>query len=150
MNLSGTAFEWLMMPVFMVTHSDRFFFLINIVSYLLLPSLVFLVFVATGFPRRVAWFWMWLLPAALCYAMQAGSISNDTIAVIYFLSAIYFALQARRTCDVRNLWLAFLAAGLLTGVKASNLPLLLPVAWAFWPALGLMERRLASSVAVVF
>jgi len=150
MNLSGTAFEWLMMPVFTVTHSDRFFFLINIVSYLLLPSLVFLVFVATGFPRRVAWFWMWLLPAALCYAMQAGSISNDTIAVTYFLSAIYFALQARRTCDVRNLWLAFLAAGLLTGVKASNLPLLLPVAWAVWPALGLMERRFGSSIAVVF
>jgi hypothetical protein len=149
MNVSGTGFEWLMMPLFVVTHSDRFFFLINTVSYLLLPSLVFLAFAAAGLPRRVAWFWMWLLPAALCYAMQAGSISNDTIAVIYFLSAIYFALQARRTGNVRNLWLAFLAAGLLTGVKASNLPLLLPVAWAFWPVLGLLKRRLASSVAVV-
>jgi len=148
-NVSGTGFEWLMMPVFMVTHSDRFFFLINIVSYLLLPSLVFLVFVAAGFPRRVAWFWMWLLPAALCYAMQAGSISNDTIAVVYFLSAIGFALQARRTCDVRNLWLAFLAAALLTGVKASNLPLLLPIAWAFWPVLRLLGKRIVSSVAVV-
>jgi hypothetical protein len=149
MNLSGTGFEWLMMPLFAATHCDRFFFLINIVSYLLLPSLVFLVFVAAGVARRVAWLWMWLLPAALCYAMQAGSISNDTIAVTYFLSAIYFALQARRTGNVCNLWLAFLAAGLLTGVKASNLPLLLPVAWAIWPALGLMEKRFGSSIAVV-
>ena len=149
MNLSGTAFEWLMMPLFVVTHSDRFFFLINIVSYLLLPSLVFVVFAVAGLPRRVAWFWMWLLPAALCYSMQAGSISNDTIAATYFLSAIYFALQARRTRNIRDVWLAFLAAGLLTGVKASNLPLLLPIAWAFWPVLLLLERRFASSVAVV-
>jgi hypothetical protein len=149
MNLSGTNFEWLMMPLFVVTHSDRFFFLINIVSYLFLPTLIFLVFVAAGLPRRVAWFWMWLLPAALCYAMQAGSISNDTIAATYFLSAIYFALQARRTCSVRNLWMAFLATALLTGVKASNLPLLLPLAWAIWPALRLMEKRLGASVAVV-
>ena len=150
MNLSGTGFEWLMMPIFVVTHSDRFFFLINIVCYLLLPGLIFVVFVACGVGRRLAWFWMWLLPAALCYAMQAGSICNDTIAATYFLAAIYFAFQARRTCDVRDLWLAFLAAGLLTGVKATNLPLLLPVAWAIWPALRLVERRFAGSVAVVF
>jgi hypothetical protein len=149
MNLAAANFEWLMMPLFAVTHSDRFFFLINIAGYLLLPSLVFLAFVATGVTRRVAWFWMWLLPAALCYAMQAGSISNDTIAVTYFLAAIFFALQARRCCNVRNLWLAFLAAGLLSGVKASNLPLLLPLAWALWPALGLMEKRFASSIVVV-
>jgi hypothetical protein len=149
MNLSGTAFEWLMMPLFVVTHSDRLFFLINIVAYLLLPGLVFVVFVAGGAARRVAWFWMWLLPASLCYAMQAGSISNDTIAATYFLSAIYFAFEARRTCAVRNLWLAFLATGLLTAVKASNLPLLLPVAWAIWLALRLVEKRFAISVAVV-
>ncbi|MGP8200402.1 MAG: hypothetical protein ACLQU4_12975 [Limisphaerales bacterium] len=149
MNLAGTGFEWLMMPLFVLTHSDRLFFLINIIAYLLLPGLVFLVFVAAGVARRVAWFWMWLLPAALCYAMQAGSISNDTIAATYFLAAIYFALEARRSGNVRNLWLAFLAAGLLTGVKASNLPLLLPVAWAVWPTLGLAEKRFPSSIAVV-
>jgi hypothetical protein len=149
MNLSGTAFEWLMMPLFVVTHSDRLFFLINTAAYVLLPGLVFVVFVAAGVARRVAWFWMWLLPAALCYAMQAGSISNDTIAATYFLAALYFAFQARRAWNVRNLWLAFLAAGLLTGVKASNLPLLLPVAWAIWPALRLVEKRFAISLVVI-
>jgi putative flippase GtrA len=92
---------------------------------------------------------MWLLPAALCYAMQAGSISNDTLAGIYFLSAIYFAFEARRSGNVRHLWMGFLATGLLTGVKASNLPLLLPVVWAMWPALKLVEKRFASSVVVV-
>jgi len=110
-----------MMPIFLLTHSDRFFFLINIASYLLLPSLVFVTFVAAGLAGRAARFWMWLMPAALCYAMQAGSISNDTIAATYFLAAIYFALQARQTGNIQDLWLSFLAAGLLTGIKASNL-----------------------------
>jgi hypothetical protein len=149
MNLSGTGFEWLMMPLLVLTHSDRFFFLLNVIPYLLLPGLVFLVFTAAGATRRVAWFWMWVLPSALCYAMQAGSISNDTIAVTYFLAAIYFACEARRTGEVRNLWLAFLAAGLLTAVKATNLPLLLPIAWAMWPALRLVKSRFVTSAAVV-
>ena len=149
MNLSGTGFEWLMMPIFVATHSDRFFFLINTIAYFLLPSLVFTVFVGAGVARRVAWFWMWLLPAALCYAMQAGSISNDTLAGTYFLAAIYFAFEARRTGNVRHLWFGFLAAGLFTGIKASNLPLLLPFVWAVWPALRLVEKRFASSVVVV-
>jgi hypothetical protein len=149
MNLSGTGFEWLMMPIFVLTHSDRIFFLINIAAYLLLPSLTFLVFTAAGMGRRAAWFWMWLLPAALCYAMQAGSFSNDTIAVTYFLASIYFALDTRRTGNVRNLWLALLAGGLLTGVKASNLPLLLPVAWVLWPTLGLLRMRAVSSAIVI-
>jgi hypothetical protein len=149
LNLSGTVFEWLMMPMFVLTHSDRFFFLINIVGYLLLPGLVFVTFVAGGLGRQAAWFWMWLMPAALCYAMQAGSISNDTIAATYFLAAVYFAFQARRTGDVHNLWLAFLAGGLLTGVKGSNLPLILPVAAAIWPAMRLAEKRFASSLAVL-
>ena len=148
MNLSGTGFEWIMMPIFIVTHSDRLFFLINIAAYFLLPSLIFLVFVGAGMRRRVAWFWMWLLPAALCYAMQAGSISNDTIAATFFLAAIYFADQARRAHSVHNLWVSILAAGLLTGVKASNLPLLLPVLWAMWPALNLLKTRWVTSAGV--
>jgi hypothetical protein len=150
MNLSGTGFEWLMMPIFVLTHSDRYFFLINIAAYLLLPSLIFLVFLRAGVGRRAAWFWMWVFPAALCYAMQAGSFSNDTIAVTYFLAALYFAIEARRTSSVRNVWVAFLAAGLLTGVKASNLPLCLPLAWALWPVLPLLRLRpIASALALL-
>jgi hypothetical protein len=149
MNLSGTNFEWLMMPLFMVTHSDRLFYLLNIAAYLLLPALVFLVFVGAGAPRRVAWFWMWLMPAALCYAMQAGSISNDTIAVIYFLGALYFAFQARRNGSIADLWLAFLAGGLMTGVKGSNLPLALPVILAIAPSLKLMRKRVFTTIGVL-
>ena len=82
------GFEWLMMPLFVLTHSDRLFFLINIIAYLLAAG--------PGFPgcrrrrgcRRVAWAWMWLLPVALCYVTQAGSIGNDILAVTYFLAAI--------------------------------------------------------------
>jgi hypothetical protein len=149
MNLSGTGFEWMMMPIFVLTQSDRFFFLLNIAGYLMLPSLIFLAFREAGLGRRASWFWMWVLPAALCYAMQAGSFSNDTVAVTYFLAAVYFALEARHSGNIRNLWLAFLAGGLLTGVKASNLPLLLPIAWAVWPALGLLRTRKLSSALVV-
>jgi hypothetical protein len=149
MNLSGTGFEWMMMPFFVITHSDRLFFLINIAAYSLLPSFIFVILIAVGVARRVAWFWMWLLPGALCYAMQAGSISNDTIAATYFMAAIYYAYHARRTGAVRYLWLSFLAAGLLTGIKASNLPLLLPIAWAMWPALRLVKRRFALGLGVI-
>lgn len=149
MNLSGTGFEWLMMPIYIFTHSDRLFFLINVIAYLFLPSLVFVVFVACGMKKRAAWFWMWVLPAALCYAMQAGSISNDTIAATYFLSALYFAFRARQSRAVRDVWLSILAAGVLTGVKASNLPLLLPVAWAVFPVIPILDKRFLASAAVV-
>lgn len=149
MNLSGTGFEWLMMPLFIFTHSDRIFFLINIAAYLLLPALTFLVFTGAGLSSRAAWLWMWLMPAALCYAMQAGSISNDTIAVTYFLCALFFAFEARRTNDVRDVWYSTLAAALMTGVKASNLPLLLPVAWILLPSIKLLRQQFVASVFVV-
>lgn len=148
-NVSGTGFEWLMMPMFILTHSDRLFFLFNIAAFVFLPTLVFLVFRAGGAARRVAWFWMWLLPAALCYAMQAGSISNDTIAATYFLAAIYFALNARLSGKAGDVWLSLLAIGLLTGVKASNLPLLLPLVWALWPVRRLLPKRPFGSVVVL-
>ena len=150
MNLSGTNFEWMMMPIYAITHSDRFFFLINIVAYIFLPSLIFVVFVACGVARRAAWFWMWVLPTGLCFAMQAGSISNDTIAASYFLGALYFAFRAKRTRAVRDVWLSILAAGLLTGIKASNLPLALPILWVIWPSLLLLNKRFIASAAILF
>jgi hypothetical protein len=38
---------------------------------------------------------------------------------------------------------------LLTGVKASNLPLLLPIAWAMAPGLSLLKERLAGSIGIL-
>ncbi len=149
MNLSGTGFEWMMMPLFALSHSDRLFFLINVASYLLMPGLVFGVFAGLGVPRRAAWYWMWLLPMGLCYLMQAGSIGNDSFAVTYMLAAIWFGLRAARDGRVSDLWMAILAGALLTGVKGSNLPLPLAVGWVILPALKLVRLRPVSSLLVL-
>jgi len=145
-NYSAAGFEWLMMPLLTLTHSDRLFFLINLAPFLLMPGLLFSVFVQTGVAARAAWTWMWLLPMGFCYIMQAGSLGNDALATGNVLAAIHFAFRARRTGRVEYLWLAFLAAGLATGDKVLNLPLLLPILVAVWPALGLLRSRLVFGV----
>ncbi len=134
MNAYATGSEWLTLPFFQITHSDRLFFLVNFVSFTLLPGLLFGVFREVGISGRVARVWMWILPCAYGFALQAGSIGNDTIAVIFFLSAIYFALHSARANSRFELCIAILAASLMTGMKATNLTLLLPCAIAFWPA----------------
>jgi hypothetical protein len=136
LNTRACGFEWLTVPLLLFFHTDRLLFLINFVSYLLLPGLVFQLLSGLGVRRRVAWHWMWIVPSGYCFVLQAGSISNDAFATIYGLAAMVFALRARRTREVADAWLALLAAGLLTGAKASNLPLLLPIGLALLPSLG--------------
>ena len=62
--------------------------------------------------------------------------------------SVHFGLRARRSGRVSDLWLAGLAAALMTGIKLSNLPLLLPCLVAVWPALGQLRKNLAGSVVV--
>jgi hypothetical protein len=97
MNISGPGMEWLMMHVFTFTRSDRFFFLINIFSFFLIPGLTFAVLRGLGILRRIAWQWMWLFPGAYCYVTQAGSAGNDAFAVIYFLAGLAFSFRAQET-----------------------------------------------------
>jgi hypothetical protein len=125
-NITGTGFEWLMAPIFALTHSDRPLFFINALSYLALPGLSFGVFTRLGVPRRVAWNWMWLLPTCYCFVLQAGSIGNDLTSTVFFLGALNFTLKAKDSGSVWDLFLGTLAASLLTAVKITNLPLLLP------------------------
>ena len=97
--------------------------------FLLLPGLVFSVLVRLGVRRWVAWHWMWLAPTGYCFLLQAGSIANDSFGAPFALAAVDFALRAR--ISRRPLDFFFFPPGrcpLLTGAKASNLPLLLP--WA--------------------
>jgi hypothetical protein len=149
MNYAGVNFEWLTMPMLVWTHSDRFFFLINLAGYLVMPGLLFSVLVEAGVAARVAWAWMWLLPMGYCYFTEAGSIGNDMIAGSYILAAVYFSFRARKSGRVEDLGLAFLGAALATGVKASNLPLMLPILFAVWPALGLLRSRLVFGAAMI-
>jgi hypothetical protein len=125
-NYSGVGFEWLMVPSFVLFKTDRFFFLINFIAYLLLPGLVFFVFTRLGISRRIAWWWMWVLPSGYCYVLQAASAGNDSFAAVYFLASLRFLFQAKASAPARNLLLSCLAIALMTGAKASNLPLVLP------------------------
>lgn len=148
MNYSTTAWEWTAMPLLALLRSDRGLFLINALGFLLMPGLLFSVFRQVGVARKVAWTWMWVLPLAYGYATQAGSIGNDFTGALFCLMSVHFGLRARRSGRASDLWLAGLAAALMTGVKLSNLPLLLPCLVAVWPALGQLRKNLAGSIAV--
>ncbi len=138
-NNRAAGFEWLMAPLILFTKSDRALFLINFVSFLLLPGLVFSVFTRVGVRPRVAWYWMWLLPGGYVFALQAGSIGNDSFAAVYALAGVDFALRGQTSRRFKDFAFSLLAVGLLTGSKATNLPLALP--WfivvlpliPFWP-----------------
>lgn len=127
-DFSAAGFELLMLPVFATFHTLRFAFLNNVISYFLLPGLIFSVFSALGVKRSVAATWMWILPCASCFVMEAGSIGNDLIASVYLLAALLFTLRAIQNGKHIDVILAVLSAALMTGAKASNLPLLLPIA----------------------
>jgi hypothetical protein len=149
LNAWACGFEWLAAPLLAFTKSDRWLFLINAVSFLLLPGLVFRVLRSLGCATRVAWQWMWLLPSGYGFVLQAGSLGSDLFAVVYALAAVDLALQARRSGRVADVWLSLLAAALLTGAKLSNAPLLLPWLIAAGPSLRLLAGRPLSSAAVL-
>jgi hypothetical protein len=148
MNYSTVAWEWIAMPFFAVLHSDRGLFLINATALLLMPGLLFSIFWQLGAARRVAWTWMWIFPMAYGYALQAGGIGNDLIGAVFCLAAVDFGLRARHSGKVSDVWLAGLAAALMTATKLSNLPLLLPCLVAVWPALAGLRKQWTGSIAV--
>ena len=147
-NTRACGIEWLSAPLIALTKTDRLLFLINIVSFLLLPGLVFSVFTRLGVRRRVAWHWMWIAPTGYGLLLQAGSIANDLFGAPFALAAVDFALRAKISKSPRDVHASLLAAMLLTSAKASDLPLLLPWAIAILPSLKLFLRRPAVSLAV--
>lgn len=148
MNVAGCNFEWLAAPLMLFTRHDRCIFLVNWVSLLLLPGLIFSVFTRLEARGRVAWWWMWFLSAGLCYVLQARSDLNDSFAVIYALASVDFALRAREKKNVADLWLSILAVALLTGVKQTNLPLALPWLVAALPGLRLAKTNVPGTLGV--
>jgi hypothetical protein len=150
MNIAGCGFEWLSAPLILFTRTDRFIFLINWVSYLMLPGLIFSVFTRLQVRPRVAWWWMWILSSGWCFIMQAGSTVNDCFSVVYALAAVDFALRARAGGRASDFWLSMLAAALVTGSKQTAIPL--AVLWfvaacpSIWP---LFTRPIATTVVIV-
>ena len=110
LNIAGCGLEWFFAPLILLTHSDRFLFLPNWFSFLLLPGLIFSVFTRMGIPARVAWWWMWLLPSGWCFALQAGSTLNDSFAAVYALASVDFALRARQSQKITDLCLCLVSA----------------------------------------
>jgi hypothetical protein len=150
LNTRTAGFEWLTAPQFLFFHTDRLIFLLNVVSFLLLPGRVFGVLTRLGVRPRAAWHWMWLFPAGYGYVLEAGSILNDMFAGLMAMTAIEFALRAHGSRKASDLWVSVLAAALMTAVKAFNIVLLLPWLIAVFPALkGLLRRPLASAAVAV-
>jgi hypothetical protein len=132
LNISATGFEWMMMPLFAIFKTDRLFFLLNFLPYLFLPGLVFSVFRGLGIGSRISWWWMWVLPSGYCFILQAAGAANDAVGAIYLLASFHYLFAAEKSPGAKNRVLACLAVALTTGVKASNLPLVLPWLVAVW------------------
>ncbi|HZL12940.1 MAG TPA: hypothetical protein VFC85_02240, partial [Verrucomicrobiae bacterium] len=94
-NDRSCGIEWVSAPFVALFKTDRFLFLINIVSFLFLPGLVFSMFTRLGVRRRVAWHWMWIVPTGYGFLLQAGSIGNDLFGAVFALAAVDFALRAK-------------------------------------------------------
>ena len=141
MNDRACGIEWLSAPLVLFTKSDRALFLVNFIPFLLLPGLVFTVFTRLGVRARVAWQWMWLLPLGYDFLLQAGGNANDTFPAVYALAMIAFGCRAWVSRKPSDLWHAILAAALMTGAKASNLPLLLPLVILIFPLTPILRKR---------
>lgn len=141
LNTRSCGFEWLMAPMIGVFRTDRFIFLPNFISFLFLPGLVFGVFRSLGVGGRVAWAWMWLLPTGYCFALQAGSAGNDLPAAVFALAAFDFGFRWKKSGDWSCFSLALVAAGMMTAIKPTTLPLLLPFTILFFG----MSRNLFSA-----
>ena len=149
MNYSGCGYEWLSAPLLLFTKSDRGLFLLNYLPYLLLPGLIFSVCTRLGVRARVAWQWMWLLPAGYIFLVQSGNVGNDVFAVVYALALVEFGCRAwvsRRVCD---LWLCILASALLTSVKISNAPLVLSGVILVLSRFSLLRRNWVATLCIL-
>jgi hypothetical protein len=130
LNTRAAGYEWVAAPLILFTKTDRLLFLINVVSLLLLPGLVFSCYRRLGIAARVAWSWMWILPTGYSFILQAGGIGNDLFGAVFAVASFDFALRAGRTGRFRDVAIAVIAAAMLTGSKTSNIPLVLPCAVA--------------------
>lgn len=148
LNTRAPGYEWLMAPIMLFLQSHRLVFLIGIISLLLLPGLVFSLFTRLGVARHAAWHWMWLVPTGYSFVAQAGGVGNDILGGMYALAALDLAVRARKSQRLRDILLAGLAGGLLTGAKTSNLPLALPCVLALWPCWRVLLKRPVAAAAI--
>ena len=92
---------------------------------------------------------MWIVTTGYCFAMQAGGIGNDIPGAVYALAAMDFGLRLRASQRPQDFWLFLLASALLTGAKASNIPLLLAPFILILPQLRILFVRPALNFLVI-
>lgn len=140
LNDRAPGIEWVSAPFLALFKSTRPLFLINFISFLFLPGLFFSLLTRLGVRGRVAWPWMWIASSGYCFLLEAGGISNDSFAALFSLAAIDFALRLKTSRCARDLFFSILAAAMLTAVKTSGVPLLLPWAMALLPSVKVALR----------
>jgi hypothetical protein len=126
LDYSSTGYEWQLLPLMLLTGSDRCFFLINWIPFIFMPALLLRFFRIFRMNRAVTGILIWVVPSGYCYALQAGGAQNDGYAVFYLLSAFVFLDDYRLRGQKTDLIISMVAVGLLTGAKLSNLFLTLP------------------------
>src|SRR5262249_68069 len=110
--------------------------------------LVFSLFTRLGVSRRGAWGWLWVVPTAYAFVLQAGSIGNDLFGAVLAMAAVDFSFRARVSRRGGGGWLSCIAGPPLAGRKSSNLPLLLPWAIAIFPTIPLLLKKPIATFAV--
>jgi hypothetical protein len=148
LNTRGCGLEWVSAPGIALFKTDRFLFLINFISFLFLPGLVFSIFTRLGVRRRVAWHWMWIVPTGYGFLLQGGGIGSDLFGVPFVLAAVDFALRAKISGSSGDFFTSILAAALMTSPKTSSLPLGLPWLIALLPSAKLIFRWPLKTLAV--
>jgi hypothetical protein len=131
LDYSSCGLEWQMIPLMLLTKTDRFLFLLSYLPFLLLPGLLYLGGRALGFARKPLLIWMWLIPCAYCIALQCSGLQNDGYTASYTAACLAFGGVAVRRKSAVACMLTGLSAALLTGAKLSNMPLLLPLGIVF-------------------
>ena len=150
MNTRACGIEWMSAPFLAFLKSDRLLFLLNFIPYVFMPGLTFSMLTRFGVRGRVAWSWMWLLPTGFVFLLQAGSWGNDAFPVVYAIASVDFACRAWKSRRADDVWYSMLALALLTGAKASNMPLglmWLVLVARLWPILK--GNPIGTSVVIV-
>ena len=146
LNTRSSGFEWLTAPMIALLRTDRLIFLFNLTSFLFLPGLVFSLFRQMGATLRTCRAWMWLLPSGYCFALQAGSVGNDLPAAMFAMAAFDFGFRWRKNASYLCFALALASAAMMTAIKPTTLPLLLPFAVLF---IGMWKPALSKPFASI-
>ena len=149
LNDRSCGIEWVSAPFIALLKTDRLLFLINVISFLLLPGLLFSVFTRLGVQRGVSrGIGCGLCQPAIVLCYRRAASAMICLAHRSLLAAVDFALRAKNSRLPRDIFASILAAAMMTSAKTSNLPLLLPWAMAILPSLGLMFRRPLKTAAI--